>query len=437
MIYILLISIGFFVFVRIQLEKYLGVDVDWHLLLHVITLAIGCLAALRIIYVGKIKYHKNEMFFLGGGIVFLIAGLFSIKNGFFITLWGIYEYLYMFLLMYFISFFFPNEKDIVIIWKSFSFLSFFIICTALYQHIEFQLNRAGIMPSLIFSSPPEEAIRMGILRPPSLVGTTSEWGMFVLLYFIAKLAIDSFKISAINFMALISILTAATRSLYICFVAVVLMMLFVMTKKNIHRSFDVVTKLFVFHNYKNTRFFLLALSLLSMFVIVVVLVYAMAGNIDYTQGEGTLRGYAFLVAEGIKNKTTGLGPGMFGSYVSFVLDSPYVKNVTAFIFADAMRIKTIDSFWLQLFIETGWFGVIMQFVIFLGLYIVMKRIWHDTSHPIIKSTAFSSMFIPIIYIFNGLGFTSFMPTFVVWSSLLAGVCLGYFRYRREGRVECD
>lgn len=431
MFFIFFILISYLVFVRNQLAKYIGLNIDWHIVFHITTLILGLLALLKVIIKGKIFVKKKEYFFLFSVMGFLFLGVFYLPdNSLFITYWGIFEYLYIFLFAYFLSFFVSRRTNVRLIYISFKSFIFLIVGIAIYQEIEFLLHRFDIIPVMLFKSHPEEAVRLGILRPPSFVGGPTEWGSITLIYLLADFYLHNFKLSKSGLIILFFVIISVTRSLYLSLLGVVILLVVIRRKYLIAGFKDTVEKYNLYKNLKKMRYILILSSIVVGVILVYIFIYSMQKEIDFFVYEGHLRGYALNIATKIDNPISGLGPGMFGSYVSFVANTPFLEKYWSYILQDVQRIKTIDSYWLQVFIETGIVGILLNIMLFIGFYRMLFISFKNLSreNKIIKSIAFACLPIPLIYAINGIGFTTFIPSYVIWSSILSGTILGYERY---------
>jgi len=427
MVYLFLVIIGFMSFIRIQLKKYFGLDIDWHLVYHLITLILGILVIIKTFIKGKIAFRKIETSFLIIIFSFLFTGFFYINNNIFITYWGIFEYLYIFLLSYFLSFFTPTQKNIKLVYKSFKILVFLMVGVAIYQEVEYLLNKLGVISFMIFHNHPLEAIRLGILRPPSLVGSPTEWGSVALIYFLMELYLNNFKLSTGNIILVLTFFISVTRSLYLCFSSVMFLM-FMFKKRNLVG--EIVDKLELLRRRKNIGKIKILLFSIGLIILTLLGIYTIySRNIDFLYSEGHLRGYALWIAKNIENKIIGIGPGMFGSYVSFITKTPYLEKYQSYILSEVERIKTIDSYWIQIFIEMGIIGLLLNILLFLIFYKIMYINFRSINeeNKIMKSIAFACIFIPLIYAINGIGFTTFIASYVILTSLLAGIVWGYVR----------
>lgn len=428
--WIALIIVGFCCFLRVQIEKYFNIYIDWHLLFHIITGIMGFLVLVRIILGKSIIFFKREFFFIVVVLIFLGVGIFY--DNLLITYWGIFEYLYLFLLPYFISFLGPKGRDVKLIFNSFKILIILMVGIAVYQLIEYMLyNTLHLIPSMIFKNHPESSVRFGILRPPSLVGTPTEWGSLTIIYLFMKLYREKFRLSYKVVFFILILLLSMTRAVYMCMVGNFFLFLLIMRKKTLQK--DIVR---VFESIKKLKERIRLLRILMVVIITIsvvicgkIILNLQQGKIDFLEGEGHLRGYAFYIASNISNKVLGLGPGKFGSYVCFTTNSPYLSIFDNYILSNVHRIKTIDSFWLQTFIEGGILGIVLNIFLFIFFYnlIYYTYISINPSKTILKAITFSSLFIPLTYVIIGTGNTTFFPTYVWWASLLSGISLGYFR----------
>ncbi|MEO0119585.1 MAG: hypothetical protein ABIK60_03490, partial [candidate division WOR-3 bacterium] len=223
------------------------------------------------------------------------------------------------------------------------------------------------------------------------------------------------------------------RSLYLSLLGVVILLVVIRRKYLIAGFKDTVEKYNLYKNLKKMRYILILSSIVVGVILVYIFyifIYSMQKEIDFFVYEGHLRGYALNIATKIDNPISGLGPGMFGSYVSFVANTPFLEKYWSYILQDVQRIKTIDSYWLQVFIETGIVGILLNIMLFIGFYRMLFISFKNLSreNKIIKSIAFACLPIPLIYAINGIGFTTFIPSYVIWSSILSGTILGYERY---------
>lgn len=431
MLWVSLIFIGYMTFVRIQLNKYLGLDIDWHILFHIIVLGLGILALLKTLMKGKLLLKKYELPFIIVIFLLIASGFFSLPNGFFMTYWGIFEYLYIFLWSYFLSFFYPTEKEIRLVCVSFKILVFIMVGIAMYQQLEYLLDKYMGFSSIIFRNHPPDAVRLGLLRPPSLVGTPTEWGSVALIYLVMEFYMKGFKLSFEILFLILSFILSVTRSLYLCMVVILFYLIIFRRKEVLSGIISKIERMRVVQNLHKTRALLMGVGLLTLSALFIIFFFSMDQKLEYFDfgaGGGSLRGYALYVAKSSEDKALGLGPGTFGSNVSVYMKSSHLQYNQGF-FADIERLKTIDSFWIQSFIEMGALGLGLNLLLFFLFYKLMKEIFQniDMRHKTVKSISFSCRFIPIIYAVNGIGFTTFIPSYVIWTSLLSGLVWGYIR----------
>ena len=435
MIWMLFTVLSWFVFLRNQLYKYLGLSVDWHLVLHIFTLLMFFFVILKFL-TSKVRIKKFDFIFLIFVLIFLSSGLLYLKNGFMMTYWGIFEYLYIFLLPYLLSFFNVSQNNLKSIYKILKVFVIISVGIALYQSLEYllyykwELINFAIFTRHDINKP--DLVRLGLLRSPSLVGSPMEWGSVALLYFLINFFMKKFKVSLIDSLILFSLIITVTRIVYV-FLIVVGFIMFIKLSK-IHFG-KIVTKL---------KYSSLVLIIFILFFSIILLQFFIKGHqraekLDFFAGKGHLRGFAFSVAKNLENKLIGYGPGTFGSYVSFVLDSKYLKELGIYsIHKDIKRIKTIDAFWLQTFIEMGVLGVLLNLILFGYFFKILNNSFDNISkrnvYQLIIGFSFAAIFVPVIYFVIGIGFTTCIPSFVVWSSIISGISLSYFRSLRDENI---
>lgn len=426
MIWHFFIFIAHLTFLRNQLAKYFGLNIDWHIFFHIITVLLGIFLLIRLFIKGLV-IKKIEYLFLLVISCFFFLGLFYRNNKLFVTYWGIFEYLYFFLWGYFLSFFVLKKTHLKLIFLNFKIAVFLMVGIAIYQGFEYLLFKFGIIPFMLFKNHPQEAIRLGFLRPPSLIGTPTEWGSVALIYFLLDLYLHNFKISKKNTIIIFSIIISLTRSLYVSFFFISLLLIS-FRKKYLLDKVSIEIQKIIKVRLNRFKLFLSWISILFfLFLFIYIIVY---NQIDFVRKEGHARGYFLKIALSMNNKLLGLGPGMFGGYVSVKTKSPFLETYKSHLLSDIERLKVIDSYWLQVFIETGFLGLILNFLLFFSFYKIMlfyfKKI--DNSNTILKSISFSCIFVPLIYAVNAISFPIFLPTYILWTSLLVGAVGSYTRY---------
>ncbi len=419
--YILLTTVVSF---RNQISKYLGLNIDWHLMFHIYVLITCIIAFVSFLfnlfirpYIVKIK--KYEIAFIMILLLVSIIGFFYKEP--FVTYWGLFEYTYIFIGGYLLSYFSISDKNAKIIIQIFEVWTWFFVGIAIFQSVEFLLYyKFEILPFAVFKSHnlnKPDLVRLGLLRSPSLMGSPTEWGSVAMLYLLMSLYKRNFKFKLDSWIIILSLFITVTRSVYLC-VLVILGIVFLLFFKElrIQRTTFLIVSFYLF------------LIIILFIAVGVNFIYSISKKPEFLVKDH-LRGYGLFVAKQIPNKLFGLGPGRFGSYVSFKTNSSYLYSYGLVkIFKDIWRIKTIDSFWIQTFIEMGWIGVILMLCLF---YINYKMLLYgfskiSTDH-FMKSVVFSTIFIPFIYIVNGTAFSTFIPSFVGWSFILMGISLNYIR----------
>lgn len=413
---------------RNQILKYLKIDIDWHLIFHIYVLFLFFLFVFKIlINIQSFKIKKYDFKFLILLFLFLLFGL--LYNNYFVTYYGLFEYIYIFLFPYLLSFFYISKKTINILIKIFKFWVWFMVLVAIYQSFEFLLYyKLKIIPFAIFSRHnlnQPDLIRLGLLRSPSLMGSPTEWGSVAVLYLLMLLVKNNFKINFSISILIFSFIITVTRSLYMCLLGVLLIIIILPIINAQSRNYI----------RKNRLFLTKILFLIFSFILIGIginFIFSIYKKPEFLINDH-LRGFAFYVATKVDNKLIGLGPGRFGSYVSFILNSPYLSKYGLLsTFPGVTRIKTIDSFWLQVFIEMGITGLILILILFYSMFksnwLIYKKLnYINDDYFLIRMISFSVIFVPVIYMINGIGFTTFIPSFVGWSSVLIGIVWSYRR----------
>lgn len=422
-----------------QLRKYLGWSMDWRGLFILLTLAAAALGVALAAASRSLRLEPRDLTLLfPAGL--MVAGVTLVTGARgddpLRAAWALLEYAGPFLLPFFLSFVPLRERDLERGYRGLAVWVALMAGVAAYQSVEFLLHyRLGWLPGAFFKNydlEQADLVRLGLLRAPSLVGTPTEWGSVVLFFVLASLRLRNFRPSGLEIALVALLLASVTRSVYVCLAGIAFVILFLSPSRlGIREGGAQFAKL------------RLAAAALAGVVAVVGSLFALGHHAEpeFLQGADHLRGYATLAAASVADPLFGTGAGTFGSYVSFATRSPELLYWDFFrIFQDADRIRTLDSFWIQSYIELGAAGI----GVLLGLFAAFFAIGVGNARtlacarPKAAALGFAALFVPVVYVLNGIAFSTYIGSYAWWSSLIAGMAWSLARSERRssesGRV---
>lgn len=332
------------------------------------------------------------------GVVGILSGLIN-NNRSLITINGTFDYLKNFLLIPIFCLLSIQRKNAERAYFALNNLALFLCLVAIGQEIAFF---TGLPPEKVFAV--HRDYRLGLLRPPSLMGHPNIFGLYALLFFILDFSIWR-RMRWQNFILIVGVFLSLSRMVWVAFWAGLLL---VLIQSRIRKMVTLFT-------------------LVALIMAVVIPIFYVQTSVEIGS-ENYFRGYTFSKSMEIwkDHPIFGVGPGMYGGVVSFISNSPvYAKyDFSPRWFEFASTIRSLDQFWGQILAEMGVLGTIIFLVLIYLLWKAPLRASASKDNVFLKRMLSGLSAISIllfVYLFgSGLNLTPFLLTY----SALLGLYLG-------------
>ncbi len=358
-----------------------------------------------------------------------VSGLVN-GNPLFITIFGIFDYIKNFLVIFIYAAFFRDFYKLKKIFRLLLLVAVFLGAVALIQELwatasryilEKDIYDKGIyflrnIPSGKGHGYFEDIWRFGIYRTSSLMHHPNILGLYCLLI----LTIYLCMVKKVNFAVLISLFTGV----------------FVSVSRMVYMGFVFIIGLQIFRYRK----WLIALVVIP----VVIILFFMSSFSDFDIWEQksmpgliklegpesfwvvSYRVYAREKAMEVwkDHPSWGVGPGMFGGVVSVIFKSPVYEEYDFIATWVLEKYRSLDQFWPQVLAEMGIIGAVGFAGLFISLfvifYIARQQAASDEVKELFTGLTIFTIVILIYCLGLGLNITSILFTF----SAIAGMGLG-------------
>lgn len=259
--------------------------------------------------------------------------------------------------------------------------------------------------------------RAGFYRSPSLVGHPNILGIYLLLILSMELRVG--KNGFILFLLLLGVLTTLSRIVYLCLI-VLLSLSFKRVKLPIKLMFIGIALVFI-----------ISVSQLSLAELGVSSISSKEIGEQRKLKLSYFRGYTLKKSLEIwrDHLIFGVGPGMYGDVISFLINSPIYEeyNFDPFFLGFAKIGKGLDQFYPVILAESGSFSLLLYLMFFILLIKISLLLSRKFSTEFEKKLAKGLANVPIILLILLTVKSINMSYFLLPYFSLLGMLIGYWR----------